>query len=95
MNSKLYILVSKKLSKSQRAVQAVHAASGWLLENPDCTWRNKSLVLLGVDDLEEWSDKLKQEGKKYFLFREPYWKDLATALSSPYIGEEVKHLELL
>ena len=92
MNTKLYILVLKKLSKSQRTCQAVHAVAGWLIENPECDWKNRTVVLLGVDSVEEWEERLK---KKYYVFKEPHWNGLSTALASPYIGEDVNHLSLL
>lgn len=95
MSSKLYILVSKRLSKSQKACQAVHAAAGWMLDNPECTWRNRTVVILAVEDVEEWSEELGLEGVPHYLFREPYWNDLATALASPYIGEKVRDLPLI
>ena len=91
MDLKLYILVSKHLSKSQRAVQACHSVAGWLVNNPGSAWKDGAIVILSVDEVDTWSAKLTKE---HFVFREPYWNNLATALCSPYIGEEVKDLSL-
>jgi hypothetical protein len=72
--------------------QAVHAASGWLCENPDSEWRNGTVVILAVDDVCRWADTLSEN--RHYVFKEPYWNGLATALASPYIRDEVVNLPL-
>ena len=92
MSSKLYILVLKKLSKSQRMAQACHAVAGWCLANPDHEWQNHTVVILEVDCVRSWANTMSE--KRHYVFHEPYWDGLATAMASPYIGDEVKHLKL-
>ena len=57
METKLYVLVRKDLSKSQQAVQGGHAVAEYLLRGPSTAWPNGTLVYLGVrneDDLKFW-----------------------------------------
>ena len=59
--NKLYALVRKDLSPSQRAVQAGHAVAEWLLRGPKTDWDNGTLIYLGVrneDELNCWMRKL-------------------------------------
>lgn len=92
MSSKLYILVLKKLSKSQKMAQACHAVAGWCLANPDHEWQNHTVVILEVDDVCRWADTVSEI--RHYVFKEPYWNGLATALASPYIGSMVRELKL-
>jgi hypothetical protein len=92
MNSRLYILVLRKLSKSQKMAQACHAVAGWCLANPEGEWQNNTVVILEVDDVGKWVNGLR--GIPHYAFHEPYWDGLCTSLASPYIGDKVTHLKL-
>lgn len=46
MSKKLYIVVPKSLSYSQRAVQGGHAIADFMIRNPESEWRGHSLVFL-------------------------------------------------
>ena len=54
-SNKLYILVNKQLSNSQRAVQACHVAIEFSLKY-SAQWKHESIVILGVDqdEINNW-----------------------------------------
>lgn len=83
MSRKLYVLVRKDLSWSQRAVQAGHAIAafcsfefrrfhwnGRYTETPAPRWDGETLVLLKASNLEELK-KLYDECKEAWPFHEP------------------------
>lgn len=89
---KMYILVRNDLSRSQKAVQAVHAMAEYLL-NFKTKWTNGTVALLRVKNEEEllfWSKKL----KRFTIFREDDMNNEATALCTEE-GENFKNLRLL
>ena len=94
---KLYIIVDKTLSSSQRAVQACHAAVEFAKAYPE--WEHQALVLLGVNgnqELEDWQDFLGHvPGVRLMHFRESHWDDRLTALACHGCDDLVKNLQLL
>jgi len=71
---KLYVIVRKDLSISQRAVQAGHAVAEFLLRGPFSRWKNGTLIYLGVkglNQLENLKLKLDYFNISYTEFREP------------------------
>jgi len=88
---KLYILIRDDLSKSQKTVQAVHAACSFLLEVGNCfycseliTWNNGTVVCLKVKDEEmliEKEEKIKEMKIPYQTFTEPDLGNSKTALA--------------
>jgi peptidyl-tRNA hydrolase len=81
---KLYVIVRKDLTHSQRAVQAGHALAEYML-NGSSRWRNSTLIYLGVKDLrkiEQLKQKLKYNGIRYVEFKEPDLNDETTAIAS-------------
>ncbi len=96
MSHRLYVLVRKDLPESYRAVQAGHAVAEWLLR--DQTWRNETLVYLGVDnerDLFDWKDKLNYKNIKYAEFKEPDIGNQLTAIAALADGKIFKKLKLI
>jgi len=96
MSHRLYVLVRKDLSESYQAVQAGHAVAEWLLR--DRTWKNETLVYLGVDkeqDLVDWKDKLNYKNIKYAEFREPDIGNELTAIAALADGKIFKKLKLI
>ena len=94
---KLYILVRKDLTPSQTAVQAGHAVAEYLLADPQ-TWRNNTLIYLGVKNLfhlEKWMDRLSSNGIDYIPWREPDINNEVTAIASTGSSELFKKLNLL
>lgn len=95
---KLFILIDKRLSRSQQAVQASHAAIEFALKHGK-EWKHQSLVLLAVDgrdELEQWYDWFdNQPGYKVAFFREPYYQNGMTAVACHGCDEDIKELKLL
>lgn len=91
---KLFLLIDRRLNKSQQAVQACHAAIEFSRKFPD--WKHQSLVLLAVNgetELEEWLLKLKDFDTA--TFREPYWDNRLTAIACHGCDEIIKELALI
>jgi hypothetical protein len=83
MSKRLYVIVRKDLPKSYRAVQAGHAVAEWLLH--DQTWKNETLIYLGVQDekeLSSWVDKLDFKNIKWVGFKEPDINNELTAIAT-------------
>lgn len=102
---KLYVLVRKDLSKSQQAVQAGHAVAQFLLEYPETTWENGTLVylecgpmyLMGCDSIDAVAEDLALAGCDVAGFREPYYNHKTTAIAAygPKAEELLKDFKLL
>jgi len=93
---KLYILVDKKLTPAQRAVQACHAGIDFAKKFPE--WQHQSVILLGVDGEIELIDKAAEfvfAGLPYATFIESYWNNRVTAVAVHGADEMLKGLELL
>ncbi len=85
MSLKLFVLIRKDLSPSQRAVQAGHAVAEFLLRVPDTKWSNGTLVYLGVDNEEQlnrWMYKLDFKNIEWIGFKEPDIGNQLTAIAS-------------
>ena len=95
---KLYVIVRKDLSISQRAVQAGHAVAEFLLRGPFSRWSNGTLVYLGVKglhQLENLKRKFENEGIDYIEFREPDIGNEITALATDVNSKHIERLNLL
>ncbi len=93
---KLYILVDKTLSSSQRAVQACHAGIEFAKKYPE--WKHQSVVLLGVGGEMELIDKAAEfvfAGLPYATFIESYWNNRITAVAVHGADDMLKGLQLL
>jgi hypothetical protein len=83
--SKLFVTVRKDLSHSQRAVQAGHAVAQYMLNCPNSSWKNQTLIYLGVkglNQLENLKMKLRLRGTKFVEFKEPDIGNQTTAIAS-------------
>ena len=95
---KMYIIVRKDLSHSQRAVQGGHAIAQYLLEHSEIDWDNGTLIFLGVINemqLKRWHEKLIMKDIKCSYFIEPDIGDQMTALAAVDTGEAFKSLRLI
>lgn len=95
-SDKLFILIDKRLSRSQQAVQASHAAIEFAKAFPE--WKHQSLVLLAVDGgdrLEQWCNRFSESGYRVSCFREPYYDNRMTAVVCHGCDEDVKELRLI
>ena len=82
---KLFVIVRKDLSHSQRAVQAGHALAAYLLHSPNFRWKNETLIYLGIKGLrqiENLKRKLDINDIKHVEFREPDLNNEITAIAS-------------
>ena len=79
--NRLNVLVRKDLSQSQQTVQTAHAVAEWLLLSSEpLVWRNNTLIVYAVKDLDEleaWHEKLPGS----VPFYEPDIGDKMTALA--------------
>ena len=94
---KLFVIVRKDLSHSQRAVQAGHALAAYLL-NGSPSWKNQTLVYLGVKGLKQLENikrKLDRNKVSYSEFREPDINNELTAIASDNNCKIFERLNLL
>ena len=87
---KLYVIVRKDLTPSQRAVQAGHAVAEFLLRGP-----NFYLGVKGLKQLENIKRKLDFNGVTYVEFREPDIGNEITAIASEKQSKIFERLNLL
>ena len=95
---KLYVIVRKDLSVSQRAVQAGHAVAEFLLRGPFSRWTNGTLIYLGVkglNQLENLKRKFENDGIDYIEFKEPDLNNEVTAIATDEPNKFVERLNLL
>lgn len=95
-DKKLYVLVRQDLSPSYQAVQAGHAVAEWLLQDSQ-TWRNQTLIYLGVKNenkLLDWEYLLKSKDIKYAAFCEPDINNQMTAIATVCDSKIFKKLRL-
>lgn len=95
---KLYVIVRKDLSISQRAVQAGHAVAEFLLHGPFSRWNNGTLIYLGVKgliQLENLKQRFEKENIPYIEFKEPDLDNQITALATDIHSKHVERLNLL
>lgn len=84
---KLYVLIRKDLSISQRAVQAGHAVAEFCKLHPNTKWNRETtgtLVYLAVDNEKELTTWLRScaEYTDVAPFYEPYWGNSLTAFAA-------------
>lgn len=95
---KIYVIVRKDLSISQRAVQAGHALAEFLLHGPFSRWNNGTLIYLGVKglgQLEKLKNRLDMLQVPYTEFREPDIGNEVTAIATDKHCELFERLRLL
>jgi hypothetical protein len=95
---KLFVIVRKDLSTSQRAVQAGHALAEYLLHSPNFRWKNEILIYLGVKGLTQLLNlkrKLDLRGIKYVEFHEPDLNNEITAIASDEENKIFERINLL
>jgi len=95
---KLFIVVRKDLTQSQQLVQSGHVIAEFLLTKPDSKWKNKTLVILGLNNLDELNKlifKLDQMGIKWVGFKEPYIDNELTAIACDEDESIFSGMELL
>lgn len=94
----MYVLTRRDLNKKQQAVQSGHAIAEYLLNYPETSWDNGTLVYLVVHNEEEllvWAERLNAEGLTWKGFREPDRNNELTALATVSEGILFEDLCLL
>jgi len=95
---KLYVIVRKDLSVSQRAVQAGHVVAQFCLDRPFSRWKNGTLIYLGIKNLRQLEKLMKQlsyNNIKYIEFREPDIGNQVTAIATDQHYEIFDEMKLL
>jgi len=95
---KLFVIVRKDLTDSQRAVQAGHAVAQFLLCSPFSRWQNGTLIYLGVkglNQLENLKRKFEFNNIQYIEFREPDINNEVTAIATEDTNKFVEKINLL
>lgn len=96
---KLFVIVRKDLTSSQRAVQAGHALAAYLLHGSFLRrWKNETLIYLGVKGLKQLHNlkrKFENDNIPYVEFREPDLNNEITAIASDVENRYVERLNLL
>lgn len=95
---KLYVIVRKDLSVSQRAVQAGHVVAQFLLYGPFSRWNNGTLIYLGIKNLrnlEKLMYQLKDNNIIYTEFHEPDLNNEITAIATDQYFEGFERMRLL
>ena len=81
---RLYVIVRDDLTKSQKTVQSIHAASEYLLKENGHGWSNGTVVCLKVRnefELNILTNKLKIKKISYQTFLEPDLNNSLTAIA--------------
>lgn len=78
---KLYILIKDGMAVGLQAAQGTHAAVQYVLDNPNQTWNNDTLVLLECNNLRKYTKKIKYSGLEYTEFREPNQDNIVTSIA--------------
>jgi len=95
---KLFVIVRKDLSVSQRAVQAGHVVAQFCLYCPFSRWNNGTLIYLGIKNLrhlEKLMNQLSYNNIKYTEFREPDIGNQVTAIATDQHYEIFDEMRLL
>lgn len=96
---KLYVIVRKDLTPSQRAVQAGHALAEYLIHGSFLRqWKNETLIYLGIKGLKQLENlkwKFQRNNIKFVEFREPDLNNEITAIATDETTSFVERLNLL
>jgi len=95
---KLYVIVRKDLSVSQRAVQAGHVVAQFCLDRPFSRWKNGTLIYLGIKNLQQLKklmNQLSYNNINYIEFCEPDRNNEVTAIATDQHFEEFERMRLL
>jgi peptidyl-tRNA hydrolase len=96
--SRLYCIIRSDLTPGQKAAQACHAATQYLLDYPDTEWDNGYIICLqarSLKELEELKDRLKLSNKKFSKFHEPDMDNELTGLAALDCGKSFSNFKLL
>ncbi len=94
---KLYVLIRKDLSFSQKAVQGGHVIAKFAANNTSVDWDNQIFVLLKVSkyQLNKYLLKLSQDSIYFETFREPDIGNQITSIACMREEGSFKNLDLL
>ena len=95
---KLFVIVRRDLTTSQSAVQAGHVVAEYLLHSRTKSWKNETLIYLGVKDLfhlEKLIHQFDLLSTPYTVFREPDLDNEITAIATDNGNKYIERLRLL
>ena len=92
---KLYVVVSKTLSKSQQFVQGTHAAIEWALSTDSSDHHPVLVMLTCPKDIKDFQAELLETNKNFYEFRDSYFNHELTSIASTEIGDLVKDFDLI
>lgn len=94
---KLYALINKNLTPSQKAVQAGHAVSKYASLHPDIDWDEQYFVYLDASkfQMEKMIMDCEMNGIKYSTFIEPDLDNLLTSMVCIGDGKKFKKFNLI
>jgi len=95
---RLYCIIRKDLTPGQKTAQACHAATQFLLDNPDTEWDNGYIICLEIENeasLKELKYELERKNKNHSHFIEPDMNNSLTSISALDCGKNFANLKLL
>ena len=93
-HNRLYIVIDENLEPVYGCVQGGHCVASYLIDHPNCTWKNDYLIYL-YGNIEKTRHRLKSKGKVYSTFEEPDLDGMTTAIAVEDDGRFFRNYKLV